>query len=443
MNISKNQSQGVIRKRLERFLHLEDVASNTGWLFADNILRAGVGFLVGVWVTRYLGPERYGQLSYAVAFVAMLSSVALLGLDGIVVRNLIRTPAHRETIVGTAFFLKLTGAIVTATSIMAAILLIRHDDPMTQALVGITSLGLIFQSFGSIDFFFQSQLKAKYCACSRSIAFLVCSSIKVALIIYQAPLIAFAWIGTAETALGAIGFLAAYRMNSYSVRSWRLDIGMAKSLLRDSWPLILTDIVMMLSMRIDKIIIGEISGNAELGIYAVAALVAEALYFIPLSLASSCFPGIVAAREESEALFLEKLQHFYNVMAFAGYAVAIPMSLIAGWGIPLLFGDSYARAGNMLIGLTWASLFINMGFARSYFLTAMNWTRLHFITDLLGCAANITLNLILVPRYGAMGAVVASAISYWLAAHGSCFLFRPLIPTGIMLTRALCLPKPW
>jgi O-antigen/teichoic acid export membrane protein len=73
----------------------------------------------------------------------------------------------------------------------------------------------------------------------------------------------------------------------------------------------------------------------------------------------------------------------------------------------------------------------------------MNWTRLHFITDLLGCIANIALNLVLVPRYGGMGAVIASAVSYWLAVHGSCFLFRPLIPTGVMLTRALCQPKPW
>lgn len=432
-----------IRAKLEGRHALQSVIGNTGWLFADNVLRVGIGFLVGIWVTRYLGPERYGQISYAVAFVTVFSSVALLGLDGIVVRNLLRTPSDWDKIVGTAFTLKCIGGIVTAGMILATVGLLRSEDPMTRALVGITSLGLIFQAFGSIDFFFQSRLQAKYCAYARSIAFLLCSAIKVALILCKAPLIAFAWVGTGETAIGAIGLFAAYRINGYNFKQWRFTLVTAKELLHDSWPLILTDIVMMLSMRIDKIIIGELSGNAELGIYAVAALIAEALYFIPLSIASSCFPGIVRAREESEALFQEKLQRFYRLMAFAGYAVAIPMTLIAGWGVPFLFGASYARAGTMLIGLAWASLFINLGFARSHYLTTMNWTRLHFITDLFGCIANIALNLLLVPRYGGMGAVIASAASYWFAAHGSCFLFRPLNKTGRMITNAICYPKFW
>jgi O-antigen/teichoic acid export membrane protein len=240
-----------------------------------------------------------------------------------------------------------------------------------------------------------------------------------------------------------MGLCAAYQINGFSMRQWHFNILTIKDLLHDSWPLILTDIVIMLAMRVDKIIIGEMSGNAELGIYAVAALIAESLYFIPLSIASSCFPGIVRAREESEILFHEKLQRFYRLMAFAGYSVAIPMTFIAGWGIPLLFGAPYARAGTMLIGLVWASMFVNFGFARSYYLTTMNWTRLHFITDLLGCIANITLNLLLIPRYGGMGAVFASIISYWLAVHGTCFLFRPLNKTGQMITKAIFYPKFW
>lgn len=420
-----------------------NIISNTSWLFADNILRMGIGFLVGIWVTRYLGPEQYGQLTYAVTFVSMFSSIALLGLDSVVIRNLVRNPERRDTIVGTAFILKCLGSIISAGFILTAINLMRPADFQLRLLVGITTVGLLFQAVGVIDFYFQSQLQAKYCAYARSIAFLACSGIKVALILRNAPLIAFAWVGVMEIALGAIGILIAYKFTGNFIKHWRSTCSTAKTLLRDSWPLIATDIVMMLSMRADKIIIGKLSGNNELGIYAVAALIAEAIYFIPLSIGSSCFPGIVKARETCEALFQEKLQRFYQVMAFAGYAVAIPMTFVAGWGVPLLFGDAYARAGAMLIGLAWASLFINLGYARSYYLTAMNWTRLHFITDLLGCIVNISLNLVLVPRYGGMGAVAASAASYWFTAHGSCFLFRPLIPTGAMLTRALCMPKPW
>ncbi len=53
----------------------------------------------------------------------------------------------------------------------------------------------------------------------------------------------------------------------------------------------------------------------------------------------------------------------------------------------------------------------------------------------------MALNLVLIPRLGGVGAALASLIAYWLAAHGSCYLYRPLFRTGNMLTRALVMPR--
>lgn len=62
---------------------------NTSWLFGEKILRMIMALFVGVWVARYLGPEKFGLLSYAQSFVALFSVVASLGLDGLVVRELV------------------------------------------------------------------------------------------------------------------------------------------------------------------------------------------------------------------------------------------------------------------------------------------------------------------------------------------------------------------
>lgn len=422
---------------------LHNAIKNTTWLFADNILRMGLGIFVSIWVTRYLGPEQFGQLNYAVSFVSLFSTMALLGLDGIVIRNLVREPERDNEILGTAFILKLFGAIVTIGLIFVAVFILSPTDNLTRTLIGITSLGLLFQSFGIIDFYFQSQIKSKFIAYSKSAAFLLCSFIKVMLIIYDAPLQSFAWIGVMEICLGSVGLLVAYRAYGKRFTTWRSHISTASNLLKDSWPLIFTDLVITIYMRVDKVFVGEIAGNRELGMYAVAAMLAEALYFIPLSISSTLFPGIVACKDTNEELFQERLQRFYNIMAFSGYAVAIPTTFIANWAVPVLFGSAYTRAGNMLIGLSWASVFINLSLARSYYLTTMNWARLHFITDFLGCTISILLNIILIPRYGGMGAVIASCISYWFASHGSCFLFRPLNMTGQMITKAILYPKIW
>lgn len=189
--------------------------------------------------------------------------------------------------------------------------------------------------------------------------------------------------------------------------------------------------------------LGELTGDGEVGVYAVAVRLAEVWYFVPAALYWSLFPGIAAARGNDEGLFFERLQKFYNVAAAAGYLVALPTALLAHWLVPLLFGGDYAGAGTMLAVLIWGNLFSGLEMARSGFLTAMNWTRLYLVTASLGCLLNIALNWLLIPKFGGMGAAAASVVSYWFAAHGSCFLFKPLWKTGGMLTRAIVCPKVW
>ena len=432
-----------IRKNIEGRHELQKAIGNTGWLFADNILRMGVGLLVSIWVTRYLGPEQFGQLNYAVAFVGLFSTIALLGLDGIVIRNLVREPGRRDEIIGSAFSLKFAGGLAMTAITIAGICIVRHGDFQATLLVTIISLGLIFQAFGTIDFWFQSQTESKYCAITRSVIFLLISVIKVLLIIGNAPLSAFAWTGLAEVILGSLGFAVAYRLTGFHLTALHATRSMAKELIRDSWPLIFADIVTAVFMRADKIILGETAGDQELGIYCVAVMLAETLWLIPRALSSSIYPGLIEAKNHSEEMFHHRLQQFYNLMAFYTYSVALPATFLGSWLVPLLFGPAYASAGIMLAGLVWSGMFINMGFARSCYLTTMNWTRLHSITDLIGCIANVGLNLFLIPRYGGMGAVVASLISYWLAVHGSCYLFKPLHKTCQMMTKAMLYPKFW
>lgn len=432
-----------VRTKVEGRQYLQNVINNTGWLFADNILRMGVGLLVGVWVARYLGPEQYGLLNYALAFMALFSPVASLGLDGIVIRNIVRDPSSKNETLGTAFMLKLIGGFVTFLLTMGTIFLFRPGDGLTHWLVGILSVSMVFQAFDIIDFWYQSQVQSKYTVLAKNTAFLISSLIKIVLIISKAPLIAFAWMGLFEVASGSAGLVLAYKSKGGHLRAWRGSLEKAKGLLKDSWPLIFSNVVIMVYMRIDQVMLGEMTGNAEVGIYSAAVRIAEVWYFIPTTVVSSVFPSIVEAKAISEELFYERLQKLYNMMALMAYLVALPVTLLSGWLIETLFGQAFAKAGPMLALFIWAGLFTNLGVARSSFLTTMNWTKVHFMTVFIGCLINVTLNYMLIPRYGGMGAVIASCVAYWFAAHGACFLYKPLYKTGYMLTRAIFYPKVW
>ena len=119
---------------------------NTSWLFGEKILRMITALFIGVWVTRYLGPEKFGLLSYAQSFVALFSPFAALGLDGIVSRELIKRESNSDIILGTSFWLKLFGAIISILIIYSS-LKITSNYNETKSLVFIIASANLFQSF--------------------------------------------------------------------------------------------------------------------------------------------------------------------------------------------------------------------------------------------------------------------------------------------------------
>ena len=417
--------------------------ANLGWLFAEKGLRVAIGLLVGAWVARYLKPSGFGLLSYATAFVMLFSALAGMGLESIVVRELVRNPTARDEILGTSWLLRLVGSSAAFLLTIIAIVLLRPGDGAMHALVGIIAAGVFLQSLEVIDCWFQSQVRSKHVAIARSSALVLISAVRVGLVLGQAPLVAFAWCALGEVAAASVGLAVAYGLRGGRLRAWRVSAERAKALLRDSWPLVFSGVVIMIYMRIDQLMLGAMVGPEEVGIYASAVRLAELWYFVPMAVYSSALPSIVEARAISEELFFSRLQRLYNAMALIGYAVALPVTVLAPWIVDYLFGSAYHRAAPMLAVLIWAGLFTSLGVARAAFLTAMNWTKLHFMTLLLGAIVNVFLNMLLIPSHGGMGAVIASCVAYWLVAHGACFVFKPLRRTGVMLTKALIFPKPW
>ncbi|MBW2467118.1 MAG: flippase [Deltaproteobacteria bacterium] len=432
-----------ILKRIEDRHELLEVLDNSGWMMGDKVLRQLVGLIVGVWLARYLGPQLFGDYSYAIAMVMIVTPMATLALDGIAIRNMVQDSSSREKILGTSFILMLGGGILAFSLAVAAIFWARPDDQLVQWLVGIMAAGTIVQAFIAIEFWFESQMQWKFTVYAKTSAFLLLSLVKISLILLQAPLIAFAWASLADTALGSIGLLSVYRQQGFPIRAWRFSRSVAKSLLQDSWPLFLSTLLTMIYLRIDQIMIGNMIGSRELGNYSVAVRISEVWYFIPIVINSSVFPAVVRAEATSEELYYAHLQRLYNLMAFMSYTVAVPVAFFAKDIIQLLFSSAYADAGPLLAILIWTGLFTSLGAARNVFIVSKNWTKVHLISIALGCGLNIFLNIILIPEYGAMGAVAATFISYWFAVHGTCFFFTSLRETGLMMTKAMLYPKFW
>lgn len=155
----------IISRKLEHLKNspeLLKIVKNTGWLFADGILRMGIGLFVMVWVARYLGVEQYGTLNYASAFVALFGTISTLGLPALVIRTITESPEDRDKILGTTFWLQLGGGIVTLILTVLTIFLVKPNDTLMISLVAILGSMGILKSFDTIDLWFQSQVQSKY-----------------------------------------------------------------------------------------------------------------------------------------------------------------------------------------------------------------------------------------------------------------------------------------
>jgi PST family polysaccharide transporter len=165
------------------------------------------------------GPEQYGAFNFAIAFVALLGAFASLGLDGIVVRNIVREPKRKYGVLPSACILKFCGGVVAFLICLLVIIFMRPAESQMQWLVGIIAAGIIFQSFDVIDLWFQSQVQSIYTVIAKNFAFIVLSMVKVVLILDNPPLIAFAWAYLAGIVIGAIGLILLY-VKQQSFKLW-------------------------------------------------------------------------------------------------------------------------------------------------------------------------------------------------------------------------------
>ena len=391
---------------------------NTSWVFSEKVLRMTVGLFVGIWVARYLGPEQFGVFSYAQSFVGLFTAIATLGLDGIVVRDLVKDESSEDELIGTAFWLKVMGALGVLL-ILAIAKNFTSNDCHTDTLVFIIASATIFQSFNVVDFYFQSKVMSKFVVYANIISLFISSLVKIALILNEAPLIAFAWVILFDSFVLACGFIYFYIKNNskFEIKNLKFRVDSAVSLLKESWPLILTGLVVSIYMKIDQVMIKEMMNAEAVGQYAAAVRLSEAWYFIPIVIVSSLFPAIINAKTQSDGLYYERLQKLYISMVWMAMAIALPMTFFSDQIVELLYGPQYSQAASVLMIHIWAGVFVFLGVVFSRSLIVENLTKIAFYRTLLGATLNITFNYILIPRYGINGAAMATLLAQFFANY--------------------------
>lgn len=406
-------------------------------MFAEQMLRMVAGLLVGIWVARYLGPAQFGVFNYALAFAALFSVITKLGLDNIVVRDLVRIPNQRDQYLGTAFWLKL-GAAFAMLAAIAFTTQFTSNDATTNLYIFIIASGTIFQAFEVIDFYFQSKVLSKFVSICKLTQLLISSLIKLYLIFLQADLFWFVLISLVDQLTLAVSLFFAYRYQRVGGFYRHFDRMIAKQLLHDSWPLIFSGLVIAIYMRIDQIMIKEMLGEKEVGLYSAAVRISEVWYFIPMIIANSLFPSIVNAKKVSEELYYTRLQRLYNLMVWAAISIALPMTFLSDWLVILLYGEAYRAAGQILMIHIWAGVFVFLGVASSKWFISEGLQKYSTINTVVGAIVNVLLNFLLIPKYGIYGAAIATVFAQSVSSYFMNLAFKQTRSNFFRLT---CIKK--
>ncbi len=389
--------------------------ANTSWLLGERILRMAVLLFVGIYVARYLGPERFGLLSYTLSFVLLFSSLASFGLDDILVRELVKQPKQRNDLLGSVFWLKICGTLVMGTAI-ALILRFKAEDQQTYWMIALITFGFLFQATNVVDFYFQSQVQSKFAVRAQAFQLLVTSLFKIYLVWNQAELIWFAFAFMLDQAVVAALFLLVYHWKIEWFPFFSFRWTQAKKLMKDAWPLIFAGMVVSIYMKIDQVMLKEMLDAKAVGVYAAAVKLCEAWYFV--------FPVIISSKQKSDTLYQQRMQKLYDLMVWVSLTVAIPTTFLADWVIVILYGNDFEASATVLRIYIWAGVFTFLGVASFKWLVTENLQRYSFYVLAIGAIINIGSNLLLVPIYGINGAAVASLISYGIGSYAGLAFFK-------------------
>ena len=417
---------------------------NTSWMFVDKVVRLVSVLVTSIFVTRYLGPELFGQLNYASAFVGIFFALTAMGLDDILIRDLVRYPESRDRLIGTAASIKFGGAVVLFITVMT-LALAKGMDTTTLTMVLLIAGAEFLKPLGVVEQHLYSQVKGRTAAQVNMVTVVIASLFRLGLILVHAPLVWFAGAYIVEMVVGVTGFLIAYQRDGSSWRHWRYSKETALYLLRQSWPLIIYGLALYVQAKIDQVMIGDILTKslgerralAEVGQYSAALKMIEALGFLPSIVVASLAPAITRSRAMDRKLYEDRLVNQYRLMFILFLVVSVPLYFAAEPVMVLLFGEKFRMAGYLLSLFAIRLFFTNMGVAKSSFITNESMFKYSLVTAVVGATLNITMNYLLIPTYQSIGAIWAMIGSFFVSIFLVDLFFKEARPNFRWMMRGI------
>lgn len=412
------------------------VVRNAGWLVFGRMAQMLINLVVGLLTARYLGPSNYGLINYATAYVSFFAALCNLGINSVLVKELIDHPDGEGQVIGTSLGLKFVSSFLSAVTIIGIVCIMDRDEPVTMAVVALSTIGMVFHLFDTFQYWFQSKLKSKVTALCTLIAYIVTAAYRVVLLVLEADVSMFALATSVDYLCVAILMGVCYR--KYGGAKLGFSWAYAKSLLSRSGHFILPSIMVSVYAQTDKLMLKQMISDAEIGYYSTAASLATVWCFVLTAIIDSLYPSIAQAFKTDEHQFNKLNKRLYAMVFYLSVFVSLCFVLLAEPVITVLYGAAYLPAVVPLRVITWYTAFSYLGVARNAWIVCKNRQKYLVYVYASAALANILLNLLLIPVLGSTGAALASLISQIITTMVAPFFIKGLRENSVMMLEAIC-----
>ncbi len=385
------------------------IAKNTGVIIVGDVLGKMISLLVVIYLARYLGSIGFGKYSFVFAYVSLFRILGDLGIDTIIVREVSRDASKKDIYIGNAVLMKV---LLSAFAFISSILVVSAlgYPLLTRELVFIYSITLLFAASSPLGDMFQVTLKMEYATFIR-ITTQVISTVLIFWVIFtKKGLLDLFVLLVLSAFLGVV--LTIYYSRAFVKPKFKIDFALWKMILRESWPLALNAVFITIFLRIDVVMLSKMAGDSAVGFYSAAVNLSEAFNIIPSAFMISLFPLMSQYFKTSKEALEKSYELSFKYMMSIIIPIAVGTSILTEPIILSIYGVNFLPSASVLGFLIWAAVFTFAGIVHYNLLISANQQKLAFSLTSTSAILNVILNIILIPRYGFIGAGIATLISY-------------------------------
>ena len=368
-----------------------------------------LSLVIGVISARYLGPSNYGTINYAASYISFFTIACALGLEGIVVKEMVDNRDSEGVVLGSSIVMRLAAGFLSMIAVSIIVAVINPGDRVLLVVAFLQSLVLLFNAFHIIDTWYQSYLRSKTSTIIKCIAYTGMSAYRVWLLVTGKSVEWFAFATSLDALLIAILFM--YRYWKDGKQKLRFNLSVSKHLIGLSYHLIISYLMAAVYNQMDRLMIGKMIDQTHVGFYAAASTICHMWLFIPQALANSARPLIMKLKKTNEELYIKRLKQLTGIIFWSGVLFAIIVSILSHFIIDVLYGADYSAARGPLLLIIWSTVFSSMSYARAIWMIIENKQKYTKNILFCGVAVNLVLNSIGIPIIGMMGAAAATLVT--------------------------------